>query len=392
MEMQLRWKLSCLIFVTWHLFSCGGGGGDAAPQTTEPPAPTPETSFGIDDKFETKDWSGNFNVATTTFAWEDPNREEPHTVSPDDSREIHVRLFYPTDREYTENKLALLSPQFWQRLGSESVISGKKLRQANYADAQWQVEIDAPLSELQPTFPLIIFSNGYGLSPEDHVSLTAELASRGYIVASVNHPFGSGVTTLLDGQTVNSQRLPENNLGANLQLWSDDQIFVLNQLQELSTLSSSMLFGRLDHRIGAMGHSYGGAAAYYSAWQDIRILAAINLDGTVFNREGKDIVQPFMYLQNNGGYDLDIFEQVGNDGYAVIFNHAIRHLSFADYVLFWAWDFPANNPFGPMDAEAAHMFFSDISDEFFAKYFNASDTTILDGNTALPHNISITKY
>ncbi|MCJ8320366.1 MAG: hypothetical protein MJK12_12080, partial [Colwellia sp.] len=213
-----------------------------------------------------------------------------------------------------------------------------------------------------------------------------------YIVASINHPYGSGISQLLSGNTVYAQRLPEDNLGADLKLWSDDQLFVLNQLQNINLDTDSVLYGRLDQRIGTMGHSYGGAAAYYSAWQDDRVQAVINLDGTIFNREGKNIDQPFMYMQNDDGYDHNIFEQVNNDGYAVVFHHQIRHHSFADYVLFWAWDFPENKPFGSMDSHAALLFISELSDQFFDRYFNDNSAPFLNNEKTPPEGVQIIKF
>jgi pimeloyl-ACP methyl ester carboxylesterase len=370
------------LLVSIVLTSCGG----SEPDVIE------ESVFGIDKAFEAKTWSGEYKVATTTYSWQDDSREEPHTPASNDFREVQVRLFYPTDQEYTENRLSVLPAEFWQREGAEQVITGKKLRPSNYSNRSWYVELNAAISDNQQTYPLIIFSNGYGFTPEIHVSISAELASRGYIVASINHPYGSGVTKLLSGNTVHAQSLPDDNLGIDLKLWSDDQLFALNQLENVNFDTESVIFGRLDQRIGTMGHSYGGAAAYYSAWQDDRVRAAINLDGTIFNSENKNINQPFMYMQNDNGYDHDIFEQVNNDGYAVVFQNQIRHHSFADYVLFWAWDFPVNKPFGPMDSQAALLLISDLTEQFFDRYFDGDTAPLLDGETAPPEGIKITKF
>lgn len=373
------------IFLLLALLGCGGSKDKKDP-------PVPVSPYGADGLFQPESWSGEYRVGTTTYSWQDLSRAEPHTANDADVREVQVRLFYPTDQQYTDNLLAVLPLQFWERVGSDKAIPGKQLRVSNYLNVMWDVEIDATISDSQPTYPLIIFSNGYGFTPENHVNISAELASRGYIVASVNHPYGSGVSRLLDGSLVYAQSLPENNLGADLKLWSDDQIFVLNQMQDLSVINDSLLYEKLDHRIATMGHSYGGAAAYYSAWQDERVLAAVNLDGTVFDREGKNINQPFMYVQNDLGYDHNIFEQVNNDGYAVVFQNQITHQSFADYVLFWEWDFPNDKPFGPMDSKTALTYISAVSDEFFDLTFNGGDAPYLTGDIPPPENTKILRF
>ena len=384
MKYKIITRIICLL-ASIVLTSCGG---ESESNETE----RVESVYGIDKAFEVKTWTGEYRVASTTYSWQDDSREESHTADNNDFREVHVRLFYPTDQEYTENRLSVIPAEFWQRVGSEEVITGKKLRPSNYTNKSWYVELDAAISDNQQTYPLIIFSNGYGFTPEIHVNISAELASRGYIVASINHPYGSGVTKLLSGNTVHAQGLPDDNLGVDLKLWSDDQLFALNQLQNSNVDTESVIFGRLDQRIGTMGHSYGGAAAYYSAWQDDRVLAVINLDGTIFNSEDKNINQPFMYMQNDNGYDHDIFEQVNNDGYAVVFQNKIRHQSFADHVLFWTWDFPENKPFGPMDSQTALLLISDLSEQFFNRYFVGDAAPLLDGETAPPEGIKVIKF
>ncbi|MCJ8321067.1 MAG: hypothetical protein MJK12_15615, partial [Colwellia sp.] len=166
--------VSCLLILV-TLSSCGG---ESKSNSTK----TDVSTYGVDKAFEVTTWSGEYRVATTTYSWQDNSREEPHTSDSNDFREVQVRLFYPTDQEYTENRLSVLPEKFWLRIGSEEIIAGKKLRQSNYHDKTWNVELDAAISDSQPTFPLIIFSNGYGFTPEIHVNISAELASRGYIV------------------------------------------------------------------------------------------------------------------------------------------------------------------------------------------------------------------
>jgi len=384
----MKFGVYTFVFITILLLSCGGNNETT---TTEPPIST-VSSFGLDQVFESPKWQGEYRVATTAYQWQDNSRGEPHSEDTNDFREVHARLFYPTDALTSDNKLILIPEDFWLREGSIEAIPEKELRKSNYTNVTWDIEIDAPISHDKSTYPLIIFSNGFGLSPEMHVTIAAELASHGFIVASLNHPYGSGTTKLLNGNTVNNGLLPEDNLGVDLPLWSDDQIFTLNQLQDMNLIESSMFYSKIDQRIGVMGHSYGGAAAFYSAAQDNRVLAVINLDGTIFNSEDKTIDQPFMYMQNNSGYDHTIFEQVNNDGYAVTFENQITHLSFSDFVLFWQWDFPNNQPFGPMNSQKALFLVSGLSREFFRKYFDGLSAPMLDELESQPEIIKITKF
>ena len=51
-------------------------------------------------------------------------------------------------------------------------------------------------------WPIVIFSHGYGATRSSYSSLAAGLASRGYVVVTLDHPYESAVTELADGSIV----------------------------------------------------------------------------------------------------------------------------------------------------------------------------------------------
>jgi pimeloyl-ACP methyl ester carboxylesterase len=87
------------------------------------------------------------------------------------------------------------------------------------------------------------------------------------------------------------------------QIMADDSSFVISQLQEMNEGKIESIFkGRLDlEKIGAIGHSVGGAVAYNLAINDPRVKAAINLDGVVYVAPKGDPgdVTPFLMLAND---------------------------------------------------------------------------------------------
>ena len=126
------------------LISCGGGGGGG--NTTPPVTQPPQTQFGTNATFIGPQWTGSFNVATTQYFWEDTTREEPNTTDTTDNREVIVRVFYPTDAAYTDNRLEVISSINWQLISTNESITNSRLRESNYTDAKWDVEIDAAIS------------------------------------------------------------------------------------------------------------------------------------------------------------------------------------------------------------------------------------------------------
>ena len=63
--------------------------------------------------------------------------------------------------------------------------------------------------------------------------------------------------------------------------WVADETFVLNALQNDNLDEKSPWYGRLDtDRVGAFGHSFGGAASVQVCSVDPRVRSALNLDGS----------------------------------------------------------------------------------------------------------------
>jgi len=94
-------------------------------------------------------------------------------------------------------------------------------------------------------YPLIIVSHGYTGSRLLFTYLTENLASKGYIVVSIDHT----ESTFKDAAGFNSTLLNR----------SLDVLFVLNEIAQLSEKSSSFLFGIVNADLtGLIGYSMGG--------------------------------------------------------------------------------------------------------------------------------------
>ena len=149
--------------------------------------------------------------------------------------------------------------------------------------------------------PLIVFSHGaFGFSGSNY-STCAELASRGYTVAGIDHTYHAlfiadteGKTTIADMNFINT--VAEHNATDNpekeytdnkewLDLRVKDIDFALNTIIGLAE-SGDTVFGNTDtERIGLFGHSMGGEAAAQTARSRGDISAVINLDGTLTGDE-----------------------------------------------------------------------------------------------------------
>lgn len=149
--------------------------------------------------------------------------------------------------------------------------------------------------------PLIVFSHGaFGFSGSNY-STCAELASRGYTVAGIDHTYHALFTSDTEGKMTiadmkfintvmehNATDNPEKEYADNKE-WLDlrvkDTDFALNTIIGLAE-SGDKVFGNTDtSRIGLLGHSLGGAAAAQTARNRSNNSAVINLDGTLTGDE-----------------------------------------------------------------------------------------------------------
>src|SRR5690606_8646007 len=128
----------------------------------------------------------------------------------------------------------------------------------------------------------------------------------GYIVIAISHPYSTAATALTADSVVlaNAMGTPQSadsqereRLGA---VWAGDVVFVLNQLTEMNT-SDPLLAGRLAlEHIGAFGHSFGGATVVQAAYEDSRIKAVINMDGTLYGDVAEaGLALPFMLMRSD---------------------------------------------------------------------------------------------
>jgi dienelactone hydrolase len=145
------------------------------------------------------------------------------------------------------------------------------------------------------TYPLVVFSHG-GLGLETgSESLFLELASHGYVVASIGHPYHAFWTRDVNGRLtlVNMdyfRELQQEDASGDrqqsyqyYQKWMEtrtgDINLAVDTILEKAASRSEGVYGRVDpERIGLMGHSLGGSAALAVPRQRTGIRAVIALE------------------------------------------------------------------------------------------------------------------
>lgn len=320
---------------------------------------------------------GRYAIGTKVFRWVDATRPEEATAGLHARRNVVVQAWYPAAQGSRG-----ISSSYIDGLGRlpdyVSLLPGFVMRR--YDRIQSNGILEAPISTDRKQWPVVLFSPGYGASRAFYTSLITGLASRGYVVFAVDHPYEAAVVELADGRIVttieNLSKDDGNRIGymiRHLDLRASDVSFVVDQIHRVDVLGAT-LFDRLDlNHIGVIGHSFGGATAAVSMDRDPRVKAAANIDGTLYgNIAGKALKGQFLLLQSDPAEthhsewylsgNRQLLEKLEAGGFRYEIGGA-NHYGFTDVPLF----FSAPGRFllaqlmgGPREVEETHRATVDI--------------------------------
>jgi hypothetical protein len=207
------------------------------------------------------------------------------------------------------------------------------------------------------------------------------LASNGYIVVSIAHPFESLRVNLEQGGTVLPEfitslekfresmewiseasdpigaaqdslksveskeerseimlsAIRDSELNLIVEEWTEDNQYVLDRI--LAPGENPLDFPHFidTTKIGIMGMSIGGATAGEFCKIDHRVKAGINIDGLQYGNNSADSLElPFMMVYSDDGLGLNDFMMLrSKDDYYEYHFRGTRHSDFTDMILIW---------------------------------------------------------
>ncbi|MBB5855685.1 alpha/beta hydrolase family protein [Amycolatopsis umgeniensis] len=297
--------------------------------------------------------SGPFAVGTRVLQWTDPLRPETFTADPLDRRTVVAQLWYPAQNSPGDAPRApyLGRTEDEARTVSEALARGTGLPGFLMDDvprARTHSVFGAPVAREGGRFPLVLFSPGSSGVRTQNTAWAEELASHGYVVAALDHPYDSAAVVLADGRTITTETVSSGDRGEDEKLaagWTAIRVadlgFVLTRLVDLDR--ADPLAGRLDTgRVAATGHSLGGAAALQVVRQDRRFAAVIDLDGYPHGPVSPALDRPALALTQaiTPGTDprylprlTEVFERNTSVSYRLTIPGA-AHLTFTDGPLY----------------------------------------------------------
>jgi predicted dienelactone hydrolase len=234
--------------------------------------------------------TGPLPVGLTPIHLVDEDRADPWR--PDERRELMVSLWYPAvpNGRVAPYTTAAVSAAIVETSGlplPPDILTTVGTHSADRARA------------LPGRRPLVVLSAGAGLSRESLTALAEDLASRGYVVAGVDHTYEARAVEFPGGRVAGCLLCERENT-TEVGAWvsrgrSADIGFVLDELTHGRLWRHApAIDGR---RIAVVGHSIGGAAAAVAIVDDPRVDAGVNMDGTFqvdFPETGMD--RPFLML------------------------------------------------------------------------------------------------
>ncbi len=189
---------------------------------------------------------GPYNVGVRTLVLHNPgqpdilNFDKATGKAPNYDRPLTVEVWYPAViPKGTEERTAYEMPMpHSSEKAHETAVAGKALRDAT------------PVAGM--AFPLVIVSHGYPGSRFFLSYLTENLASKGYVVAAIDH------TDSVLGQ--------EKEFSSTLLNRANDQLFTIEALEAQAVPAGNFLHGLIDaSRVAIVGYSMGGYGALASA-------------------------------------------------------------------------------------------------------------------------------
>jgi hypothetical protein len=350
----------------------------------------PSNSSGI----ELPKPSGAYPVGTVIYNWTDVARDDVVSEASDDKRQLLVQIWYPAEAGQGLQtapympEMAVLRSAFTQGAEQLESIRTNSLLQAK-------------LSRARSKYPVIVFSHGMGMPRSFYTSMMEELASQGYVVAGIDHPYMGLVA--LNGRVVKPfpgwTQPPPGGLANKSdeerdQFWrtsyeqlSADQRFVLDQLERLNKSDSDK---RLTHKldlkhVGLMGHSQGFISP--TCGRDDRFKACLNLEGVPEWAERKSgLRQPYMTMRDGDDSPrmTTIYANLRNVGYDLLI-HGAGHNSYLDPPLVAAYKYK-------LDAARGRGIINAYMLAFFDTYLKGKKSPLLSGPSPDFPEVTFTVY
>jgi dienelactone hydrolase len=349
---------------------------------------------------------GPYKVGTATYVLTDDSRKELYSGK-DEPRKFMIQVWYPATPAPGS------TPALWLD-GAEQVapaiadyLNLPHFFLDHIALTHSSSYLNAPADRSGAPYPVLIFSHGWNGFRAQSTFLMQQLASHGYVVIGMEHPYGSRLTIFPDGSIApnNPAALPPDSTPVDeyektarilVDQWASDMSYTLDTLTTWNQNAPDGIFTNLLdlQKVGGFGHSTGGGASIEFCGRDPRCKAGFPLDPFV-RPVSESVLQnglskPFaFFFSQKWADDADSrnnqlfrsFRQHLPAGDAVMSITGTAHYDFSDL--------PALSPLapqlklkGPINGERVQKLVNTYVLAFFEQQFRAVPTNLFDGPSA----------
>ncbi|TPX15896.1 uncharacterized protein E0L32_000230 [Thyridium curvatum] len=328
--------------------------------------------------------TGSYNVGASKHVIDFYNPKDPfapHNISTG----FMATLFYPTLQRPCSSCRPYLQPETAGLMEKAWNFTQGTLAAMTTAHVQWDAPW-LPLKETRLPMPTLVFGPGGGGPPvECYTMILTELASRGYIVAGLDHPFEQPFIRWPNG--TGQYGLPADYDGIDERLYGIMHDMRVNEtlrfVEAWPELARSLGVPHANHAgflestaVGVFGHSLGGAAAIGAAARASHqvIASALSLDGGVLNKT--DLARPVMNLGQQATVDPSFnpewteFARLQTGWMRAFSVEGTEHHDFDDGAF---WKLSGGTSFGAIDG----MRQLELMNTYLATFFN--ETMVREG-------------
>ena len=246
--------------------------------------------------------TGSYAVGTDVFRVVDSTRATSRSIR---TRPLTVQRWYPAQRGTgTEAAPYLAEPLLLDSMQHNGYLDLKPEEMREWRDVRLAARLGAHAAEQTDArgWPVVVLAHGLGVARAHYSALAQELASHGYVVLTIDHPIG-GFTIAPDGRLlrpgVDSLHYPEHPFASIVRDWAIDDALVVRRAAALGRRGAppAGVVPIDTGRVGAIGHSLGGAAALQACLSQPLFDACADMDGAMFGDvETSGVGKPILVL------------------------------------------------------------------------------------------------
>lgn len=190
---------------------------------------------------------GPYAVSRRTFIWTDGTRLEDTSIPDRSVRHLAVFVFYPAA---TTSKPAVYYPGL-ANLDDSGPVAGLKAQflgswnDVRDGKVETSISENGLIADSTKPFPVLLFSPGLSVPALAYSIQLTELASHGYVIFALDHPYDTALVQLPDGKSIafadrHAPKGPPNaaffRVDAEREsVWTKDTQFALVQIQRLNS-------------------------------------------------------------------------------------------------------------------------------------------------------------